>query len=69
MSTVCGMRGSAGPGDDEWRKRVSMDEWRGRWRGRKWTEGRSGVKEERRNRKVSFWIIAGGSSTAGIDVT
>lgn len=28
MSTVCGMRGSAGPGDDERRKWVSMDEWR-----------------------------------------
>lgn len=28
MSTVCGMRGSAGLGDDEQRKWVSMDEWR-----------------------------------------
>lgn len=27
MSTLCGMRGSAGPGDDERRKWVSMDDW------------------------------------------
>ena len=28
MSTLCGIRGSAGPGDDEQRKWVSMDDWR-----------------------------------------
>lgn len=28
MSTVCGTRGSAGPGDDKHRKWVTMDEWR-----------------------------------------
>lgn len=27
-SRLCGMRGSAGPGDDEQRKWVSMDDWR-----------------------------------------
>lgn len=28
MSTLCGIRGSAGPGDDERMKWVSMDDWR-----------------------------------------
>lgn len=35
----------------------------------KWTEGRSGIKEERRKRKVSFWITAGGIDVMRRDVT
>lgn len=67
MSTVCGMRGSAGPGDDEQRKWVSMDEWRETEGGEKRTEeGRSG-EEKRSYGKVSFRIITGGTSTAGTE--
>lgn len=46
MSTVCGMRDSAGPGDDEQRKWVSMDEWRERRRGEK--NGQRREEAERR---------------------
>lgn len=59
------MRGSAGPGDDERRKWVSMDDWRERWRGRKMDKERTSREEQSRNRKVSFWIITGGTFTAG----
>lgn len=41
LSTLRGMRGSAGPGDDEQRKWVSMDDWRERWRGRKMDKERT----------------------------
>lgn len=54
MSTVCGTRGSAGPGDDEQRKWVSMDEWREGERMRGWGEeevrmdgGKEGGPEKR----------------------
>lgn len=40
MGTVCGMRGSAGPGDDVQRKWVSMAEWRE-------TEGEKNEQERR----------------------
>lgn len=62
-STLCGMRGSAGPGDDERRKWVSMDDWR-EMEGEKMGEERT---EQSRNRKVSFWIITGGTFTAGTE--
>lgn len=65
--TVSGMRGSAGPGDDEQRKWVSMDEWRETEGGEKWTEEGRSAEQKRRNRKVSFWIITGGTSTAGAE--
>lgn len=62
MSTVCGMRGSAGPGDDERRKWVSMDEWRGRWRARKMDRGekwRKGGKEEQEGVLLDYcgWLV------------
>lgn len=62
MSTVCGMRGSAGPGDDERRKWVSMDEWRGRWRARKMDRGEKwhkGGKEEQEGVLLDYcrWLV------------
>lgn len=35
--------------------------------GEKWTEEGKNGEERRRNRKVSFWNITGGSSTAGTE--
>lgn len=65
MSTVCGTRGSAGPGDDEQRKWVSMDEWR-ETEGEKNGQRREGAQRRKEGTgKVSFWIITGGESTAG----
>ena len=58
MSTVCGMRGAAGSGNDKQRKWVSMDECK-RQRERKMDGGAL-------SRKMSFWIITGGVfTTAG----
>lgn len=51
---MCGMRGSAGPGDDEQGKWVSMDEWRERWRGRKMDGGR---KERRGEKKEQEGVL------------
>lgn len=68
MSTLCGMRGSAGPGDDEWRKWVSMDDWR-EIEGEKNGQRKNGAERSRAGtgRKVSFWIITGGTFTAGTE--
>lgn len=63
--TLCGMRGSAGPGDDERRKWVSMDDWR-EMEGEKMGEERT-EQSRNRNRKVSFWIITGGTFIAGTE--